>query len=397
MIALWTQSDTEDLEISLCRILIGGDTCPIGINAPLFGSGDGKALVNDLRSEFERADLVIVNLECPLIESESPIEKCGPHLGAATSTARGLRSIGIDVVGLANNHIMDHGKDGLSSTIAALKAHCIDFVGAGRNLAEARRIKVMDVRGLRVGILAMAEYEFGIACVDRAGANPIDVIEFVRTMNCSRGEFDLLVVLLHGGNEFYQFPRPSLMEMCRFLVEQGAGAVVCQHSHCVGCKEIYQGAPIIYGQGNFLFDFPSDHASWHKGALVLLDVDDRDLRVNLSMVPFRQSPYQPGIQREPDEASRATLEAFERRSKALLVPGFVEKQWEQFCFEQRRHFLHILHGKRTIGRRIAGRLGLLKYLDSKEKQRNRLHYLRCESYREAIIKVLSSELRDPSD
>jgi len=81
--------------------------------------------------EFEKADISVVNLECPLIQKEAPIEKCGPNLGAPVDCANGLKAMGIDVVGLANNHIMDHGPQGLWITIKALGEHGIAHVGAG--------------------------------------------------------------------------------------------------------------------------------------------------------------------------------------------------------------------------------------------------------------------------
>lgn len=62
-------------------ILIVGDTCPMGCNEPLFRQGDAEGLLGDLRPEFEAADLVIANLECPLLEREKPLAKCGPNVG----------------------------------------------------------------------------------------------------------------------------------------------------------------------------------------------------------------------------------------------------------------------------------------------------------------------------
>jgi len=223
------------------NILITGDTCPIGRNQGFFQRGNTMSLLNDLRPEFEKADISVVNLECPLIQKEAPIEKCGPNLGAPVDCANGLKAMGIDVVGLANNHIMDHGPQGLWITIKALGEHGIAHVGAGENVDKARKILVREVHGIRIGIFAVAEHEFGIATKNAPGANPLDVIDFVRNINEHRSEFDKLIVLVHGGNEHYQYPRPGLMDICRFYVEQGASAVICQHSHCVGCMETYQG------------------------------------------------------------------------------------------------------------------------------------------------------------
>lgn len=72
---------------------------------PLFQAGDAQVLPNDLLLEFEKADLLIVNLECPLIRKEKPIEKVVPNFGSPEACIKGFKAIGIDVVELANKHI----------------------------------------------------------------------------------------------------------------------------------------------------------------------------------------------------------------------------------------------------------------------------------------------------
>jgi poly-gamma-glutamate synthesis protein (capsule biosynthesis protein) len=164
----------------MIKIVLGGDTCPIGRNQSFFQKGDVQALLGDLFPAFEVADLRIVNLECPLIEKEAPSVKCGPNLGTPVECVKGLKAMGIDVAGLANNHIMDHGPQGLQTTIKVLEQHGVDHVGAGEDVGEARRILIREVNGLRIGILATAEHEFGIAQKSTPGVNPLDVIEAAR-------------------------------------------------------------------------------------------------------------------------------------------------------------------------------------------------------------------------
>ena len=375
---------------SSIRIVIGGDTCPIGRNQPLFQKGDAQALLGDLLPQFEQADLVIANLECPLIEREAPIVKCGPNLGAPVDCVNGIRALGVDVVGLANNHIMDHGPQGLRSTIRALDENGIAYVGAGQDLEAARKILVREVGGLRIGILAMAEHEFGIAEGDEPGANPLDVIDFVREVSAARLNYDKLIVLLHGGNEHYPYPRPSLQKTCRFLVEQGAGAVVCQHSHCIGCMETYRGAPIIYGQGNLLFDMPSQTLSWHEGCLVQLTMDDIGHYV-VRMIPFRQTDGDAGARRISSDEETNWRCAFDERSRHLSDPKTIMNKWNEFCVNNKRHYLHTLHGRPTLFRRLAGKLDLLHILDAPDKQRSRLNIIRCQSHREALEYILEME------
>lgn len=379
-----------DDEAMMTSILIAGDTCPIGRNQALFQKGDAHSLLNDLQTEFDKAAMSIVNLECPLIAKESPIEKCGPNLGVPVDCVNGLKAMNIDVVGLANNHIMDHGTQGLRTTLRVLEEHDIAYVGAGENLSAASKILIREVQGVRFGILAVAEHEFGIASIDAHGANPLDIIDVVRNIKTHRDSFDRLIVLLHGGNELYEYPRPGLMTICHFLVEQGANTVICQHSHCAGCKEIYHGAPIIYGQGNFLFDYPSTAVTWHYGALICLEISVEG-NFEARLIPYRQSDTQPGARRLTRDEEKSFMDGFNSRSEAIGEKLFVARQWEVFCRENKRNYLHSIHGKPGFLRRLAGKLDLLHHLDSPEIQRRRLNIILCESHREALISILTRE------
>lgn len=377
----------------MARILIGGDLAPLGSNLPPFQQGDAVALFSDLLGEFKKADLAIVNLECPLITQETPISKTGPVIGADPSCVRGIKAAGIGAVSLANNHIMDHGVAGLETTIRALEENGIGHVGAGPDMAAARRILVREAGGVRVGVLAVAEHEFCVAGKGAPGANPLDVIDFVRNVRGHRGEYDRLVVILHGGNEYYPYPRPGLMDTCRFFVEEGANAVICQHSHCVGCMETWQGAPIVYGQGNLLFDWPKAAGrAWHEGLLVALEFGGCPAPA-VDLIPYKQSEGGPGARRMLPEDELVFWEEFNGRSEQITDETFVAEQWRAFCQKTRRHYLGVLRGDHGIVRRAANKLGLSRFSSPPEIQRARLNMIRCESHREALLSVLSTEAR----
>lgn len=374
----------------MIQLLIGGDTCPIGRNLPLFRQGDARALCGDLLPVLEDADLSIVNLECPLIRAESPIEKVGPTLGAPVESVNGLKAMGIDVVGLANNHIMDHGAQGLRTTMEALEGQGIARVGAGENVREARAILVQEVKGVRVGILAVAEHEFGIASEDTPGANPMNIIDLVRNVGEHRSEFDSLVVLVHAGNEHFPYPRPDLIDACRFMVEQGARAVICQHSHCTGCLEVYQGAPIVYGQGNLLFDMPSNFPTWNEGCLVQLLLSPRG-DCAARMIPFRQAANAPGARHMTEKEEAEWRTAFDERSRHVGDQRTIEELWRTFCCGNKRYYFRALHGRASLLRRLAARLDITHMLDTAEERRARLNIVRCESHWAALRTILEVE------
>ncbi len=101
----------------MIKIIFGGDVCPINRNELYYKKGDAKSIFNDFLSELKSADFSIVNLECPLIDKDTPIIKNGPIIGVSSKCINGIKNSGINLVNLANNHILDHGKKGLKNTI----------------------------------------------------------------------------------------------------------------------------------------------------------------------------------------------------------------------------------------------------------------------------------------
>lgn len=99
------------------EMLIAGDLVPTECNMDLFNIADINALLGkELVPLWNSADMRIFNLEVPLTNEENPIDKCGPNLIAPTSTIVGIKSLNPSLITLANNHILDHGEQGLRST-----------------------------------------------------------------------------------------------------------------------------------------------------------------------------------------------------------------------------------------------------------------------------------------
>lgn len=371
------------------RLLIGGDVCPINRYVDLFTQGSPDEILGPCAPWARSADLFVANLECPIILEPTPIAKTGPVLGTPASSARCLRSLGLHAMGLANNHIMDHGPAGLRSTLQACAAEGIATFGAGPNLAEAMRPLLLEVKGLRVGILGLAEREWSLAGPAAPGANPLDPIQFVRSMKEWRGRMDLLVVLLHGGSEGYPLPSPDLQKTCRFLVEEGANVVACQHSHCVGSYETYQDQLIVYGQGNFIFDHPSHRHP--EGLLIALDVAT-DGTTSYELVPFTQGTGTAGLAALPEAAEAEFRSELESRSRAMARPGYVEDAWEAHCRDRRLPLMNVVLDHGRLLRRLNQHGAILDWR-GKDYTRNLLSIVQNETHLEALTTMLRDQLK----
>lgn len=373
----------------MATVLIGADICPIGENTVFFTRGDAKVLFNDLLSDFRNADLVIANLECPLIKRPTPIAKTGPVFGEDAACINGVREAGIDVLCLANNHILDHGPEGLETTLSACARAGIATVGAGANLAAAGQVLVKKAGNLRIGILAMAEHEFSIATTSGAGANPLDLIAYVRNVSMLRGSIDYLVVLLHGGPEFLTAPSPRLRETCRFLIEMGANAVIVQHPHSLGGYENHLGGHIVYGQGALVMDEPIYRArkSFHEGVLVALTVA-QDGGSSMELVPLVQSDPVPGARRMDGQRAEAFLRDLATKSRAILDDEYVSAEWNHFCEERKHAYMGILLGQNRLLRRANRHGWLERVLYRRRRVLSARNLVCCETHREAIETIL---------
>lgn len=364
------------------KIIIGADLVPTKSNYNEFINADiGKLLNEDLKKLLNNADYRIFNLEVPLTDEKKPIAKCGPNLIAPTDTINGIKKIGVDLVTLANNHIMDQDEQGLRKTIDVLKKNDISYLGAGENLKEASKPYIIE-NDKKIGIYACAEHEFSIAQDDKAGANPIDVFESFNHIKQLKEKCDYVIVLYHGGKEHYRYPSPNLQKVCRKIAEAGADLIITQHSHCIGCKEEYNASTIIYGQGNFLFD-NSESEFWRTSLLVSVDSDD----FKIGYIPLEKCGNAVKMA-EKDEI----LNGFFERSEQIKKSGFLENEYKRFAAEMKETYMNNIYGVNIIWRILNKLCGhRLKKRISRKRLLALENFIECEAHRELILKGIKDE------
>jgi hypothetical protein len=368
------------------KIVIGGDICPIGHNASLFNAPEEKSIGPD--HVFAGFDLVVANLECPLIDEPTPIVKRGPVLGAPRATASQLASLGIDAVTLANNHILDHGPAGLQTTLQALDEAGIRHLGAGANLSAAAEPLLVRGGGAPIAILGFAEREYSCASRDKPGACPLDVNLVVRRL-AALPEGCFTIVLVHGGNEFHPLPSPWLQDTCRLMVELGAKVVICQHSHCIGASERYRDGLIVYGQGNLIFDIPSRHPGWNESVLVSLAVEGTRL-IGHEFLPLIQTPGARCFRlADVDESSRI-LDDMQRLSATVVNQDLLDREWRRFCTARKRAYQDHLFGHGRLARLVNRLTGFADFKSSVGRM-NTGNMLRCASHLEVLRTLYSQE------
>ena len=363
-------------------ILIGADLVPTNSNEEYFKKAEiEKLLDRNVLKIFTEADYRICNLETPLYDGYSPIKKNGPNMSSSTDTINGIKALNIDLLTLANNHIMDHGIQGLNSTIKALDNYDIKYLGVGSNKTDAQKPYIFKFADKRIGVYACTEHEFSVATDCLPGANPLDLLEITDHISQLRKRCDYLIVLYHGGKEYYRFPSPMLQKICRKLADKGANLIITQHSHCVGCKEEYKDSTIIYGQGNFLFD-KEHNEFWDEGLLIAVNEDFK-----IDYIPLR----------------KCELSKFYDRSRAIEDPEFVKEEYSRFAKKMYEKQTSPFRKKETLPFRIINKLlcNKARYKTvfdlPEDKLLARINYIECEAHRELLIEGLRGHALQNSD
>jgi len=371
----------------MITIVIGGDVCPTGRIQNAFIEGSADAIFHDLLDDVTHADLSIVNLECPLVSHKTPIAKSGPVLGADVRCIQGFAAADWNILNLANNHSFDHGASGLRETIHTIEAAGLAYIGAGSNIEEAQKPCIQEMNGERIVIYSMAEREFSIADETSPGSNPFDLINCIGAIRQYKQD-GIFIALIHGGKEFYSYPSPEMVRKCRFMIDMGADAVICCHTHCPLPWEIYAGRPIIYGLGNFIFEpLREAPASWYEGYLARLTVGGG--RVCMEAIPYVQSFGQAGVRKMNDVEQKRFTNEMNRKNIEVQDVKFLAQQWRDYCHKQKSFYLEALFGCNRLMRKVHSMLQARLY--SKRQVLRALNLVQCETHQEVLNTIFKYE------
>jgi Bacterial capsule synthesis protein PGA_cap len=214
-------------------------------------TGNGGAL----RALIEGADLAIANFENPAPDSFR-FHTSGTVFSADPKLIKGLANAGIDWVSLANNHIGDAGRNGILQTIDNLAEHGIKSGGAGKDARSARRPTILEANGVKVGIIGYDTIAPGYrAGTDRPGSASFTIENVKSDVKKARDSgAQVVIVFPHWGTEYDPTPFKGQQALARAAIDAGADMVIGNHAHWAGAVETYEGKPIWYALGNFVFD-----------------------------------------------------------------------------------------------------------------------------------------------
>lgn len=313
------------------EILIVGD-CMLGRGLdqalrrypPEFPWGDTLPL-------FHRADARICNLECVLSDRGEPwaeYEKAF-HFRSAAKNVGALTTAGINMVSIANNHVLDYGHDALRQMLEVLDGAGIGHSGAGANWVQASTIARYQAGGWRLGLLAFTDNEPPWeAASQRPGTFYVPVAlqdpraqSLIRIVR-ERNDLDVLIVSAHWGSNWGYTPPEEHVQFAHALIDAGADIIFGHSCHVFRGIEFYKDRPILYSTGNFVDDYAVDPNERNDESFIFLVQLNVEGPVRLRLQPTMIDDCQARM------ASQDEAQSIAGKMQSLCAPFGTQTCWD---------------------------------------------------------------------
>lgn len=294
---------------------------------------------------FKDSHLTFVNLEIVLSDKGEAAESklC---LRGSPKYLQQLQAENIDVVSLANNHAFDFGFEGFEDMQTRLEGLGIQTVGAGPNLKSSRNLKTLTIDGITFGFLAYSSRTTNgstYASEQDCGVAPLEEDLVLADISQYRDQVDHLILSLHWGVEYAEFPTPDQRNLGRKFIEAGARVIYGHHPHILQGYEKWNDGVIFYSLGNFCDSDLVIDGSDKQYQAVLKIADRETVLVHLEFGPesindIQFTPLWLNDAGQPEVATNdkkaEILDKLSRRSALINQPDF-EKYWEKVILDKR--------------------------------------------------------------
>jgi poly-gamma-glutamate synthesis protein (capsule biosynthesis protein) len=269
-------------------------------------------LFSKVKGHLEGADIVCGNLEgiiSPKKANETGI-KSAIYWGEP-QCAEALRAVGFNCLFLSNNHNAQHGRDALERTCHLLDQMEIKWTGFNPGDPSSPIPAIFEIRGLRLAFLSYCEtQQYNL----ETPILPIAKVENIeKDVARLKGDCDFIVISLHWGDEFINYPSPIQIRKAHDIVDMGARVILGHHSHVAQGIENYGGGLIAYSLGSFTKDLWSKRL--RESVLLKVQISKNQVK-KYELVPiFINNEYQPEIYQGPESLSY--LQRIENLSKTI--------------------------------------------------------------------------------
>jgi len=268
-------------------------------------------------------DILLINTENPFTTSGDAVKPDVPLKASPEYIPLLNGTSGMVISANANNHVFDYGVTGMRDSIKNLDSNGIAHIGAGENKAEATKPISIEKNGHNITIFNymdsknFQEYSqevMPIAGENTPGYSAWDDTESVNQIKQARDNgSDIILVYMHYGNEYSRSPNEDQIKISHLAIDAGATAVVGAHTHVTQGIEVYNGKPIFYNLGNFMFD--QSNTATHSAYFV--DFDVRGENITANVYPVYISGYLPQFMSSDD--GKSLLESLNPQCEQMTI------------------------------------------------------------------------------
>jgi len=213
---------------------------------------------DEIRSQLA-SDVVVGNLETPIIEDLPEKSPIGAQFRFGGSRAMVQDYLGdFSVLTLANNHYFDLREDGQVQTPKILADAGIFPIGASRTDEPLYRVETYTTKGWKIGFLAVTNRVNAPVRPNTPQVPYIELVDMPDTLlpivEAARADHDLVIVVVHWGDEYLETPNIYQQKVARKLIDGGVDMLIAHHPHVLQAVEHYNDGLIAYSMGNFLFE-----------------------------------------------------------------------------------------------------------------------------------------------
>jgi poly-gamma-glutamate capsule biosynthesis protein CapA/YwtB (metallophosphatase superfamily) len=268
---------------------------------------------------FRRSSIVLGNQEGPIARDAKKLVRNHSYKVDPQHT-RVLRRAGFNVMTLANNHLLDCGREGVRETLNSLRKHGIHAIGAGTNRQTAHQPAIMRAGSLTVGLLGYYWNGRTAARRDVPGSARDTTETLTRDLTLLRGLVDRVVVTIHWGVPYEREPSFENREKARLMISLGADVIIGHHPHIMQGIELIDDRPVIYSVGNFAFGTGNS-----KAESLVVGVQFKADETMVDFFPAYVKNRDPRINYQPKIMSGISAEQSLNRLRSLSTDGsFIE-------------------------------------------------------------------------
>lgn len=249
-------------------------------------SGISAIIDDEMLSHMQNADFMVLNHEFVFSTQGEAMEDKEYTLRNHPEYVKILQDLGADAVSIANNHVLDFGKDAFLDTLETLENAEIAYTGGGRNLEEASKPVIREIGGQTFAIFAATRVSPSAdwyAGKQKPGIlQTYDAAALNKAIAEADTQYDHVIVFVHWGIERMEIPEEYQRTLAKGYIDAGADLIIGAHPHILQGFEYYKDVPICYSLGNYLFGNRTDET------LLLNAIFDGNGTLSIELIPCKR-------------------------------------------------------------------------------------------------------------